>query len=130
MKAFKYLFTILSCLIGFTVNAQTEKINYADKIKGQFVLENSTCAGFEFKDKHTVLWRNEIQCMHPDTLATYWIDRKTFVTKDKKRKNQDCPPRNWIYKVEYFNGSTLKLKGIWTGWGEFTTQQITLNKNE
>lgn len=91
-------------------------------------METANCAGFEFIGNNRVIWRDESGCMSPDTLAIHWLNEKTFVTKDLKQRNEACPPRNSIYTIVYFDGETLELKKLWTGWGEYSEDTLIFTK--
>jgi hypothetical protein len=122
------LFFILSVLMAGVVGAQTPNstTDFSQKINGRFALKGADCAGFELIGNKKIIWRNEISCLSPDTFAVFWLDQKTFVTKDinKESVNKDCPPRNWIYKVLAYDGEKLILEEVWTGWGEYKTDNL------
>ena len=132
MKNSKYLAVAAALLIiGAGVYLYSEKTRIpffaSEPLSGRFVLEDATCAGFEFgSNASTVIWRNEIECGVSDTnpdyyevQALYWLDDKTFVVKDIERPDQTSPPRTHIYIVESYDGTNLTLKSLWTGWGEY-----------
>ena len=108
------------------------------RLMGRFILQGSTCAGFEFgSDSSTVIWRNEIDCTKSDTnpdyytlLAVHWLDANTFVTKDVAIEGQtpSKPPRVDIYTIVQDGGGKLILKKLWTGWGNFSTETLTFAK--
>ncbi|KQS26997.1 hypothetical protein ASG33_20890 [Dyadobacter sp. Leaf189] len=100
------------------------------KIKGRFVLNEASCAGFEFFSDKEVIWRNEITCQDPDTLLIHWLDDKSFLMKDKQPLNgaKNCPPRNWYYVVTQFDGKNLVLQELWTGWGEYRKENLKLTR--
>jgi len=56
--------------------------------------------------------------MDPDTMRLKWIDEHTFVTTFTKNIEEGCPPRNWVRKIESYDGHKLVIKNFWTGWGE------------
>jgi hypothetical protein len=99
-------------------------INYSTTISGRFILKEANCAGFDFIGKKRIIWRNELTCFDADTFAIYWLDNMTFITKDIKRINKDCPPRNWIYTVDKYDGENLILNELWTGWGEYKWSKL------
>jgi hypothetical protein len=102
-------------------NINNKAINFATKISGRFVMEDTKCAGFNFISPTLVTWTNEIDCLNPDTLKIRWLDNATFYTQDIVQLNEKCSPRVWIYQVVSFDGLHLSLKDIWTGWG-YTTK--------
>lgn len=111
--------------------AQQESKDFSKHLQGRFIMEQANCAGFEFTNTSRLIWYNEITCQYPDTLALYWINSTTFITKEIKRINETSPPRNWLYKVNAFDGTTLHLTVIWTGWGAYTErEQLLTLKNK
>ena len=103
-------------------------VDYANVLKGKFVLEGSNCAGLDFINNETVTWTNEIACDMPDTLVLFWTDASTFVVRTKERVTDGCPPRADIYKVKSFNGADLTLINFWTGWGGNKSEDLTFKK--
>jgi hypothetical protein len=102
--------------------------NLAHTISGHFILNESNCAGFNFINKDTVLWTNEIACNDPDTLKLRWLSDSTFMTRSTLRINESCPPRVDIYKVVFFSGRHITLKSIWTGWNDAKDENLELDK--
>ncbi|MCE6987613.1 hypothetical protein [Dyadobacter sp. CY323] len=102
----------------------------SSKIRGRFVLDGATCAGFEFFSDKEIIWRNEITCSEPDTMLVHWLDEKSFLVKDKRRVNvnKECPPRNLYYVVSRYDGKSLALQEVWTGWGDFTKETLKFSK--
>lgn len=106
------------------------KINtdYSKILKGKFVLDGAEYAGFDFIDSKTITWTNEIFPMDPDSMRLKWIDEKTFVTTFARFISKDCPPRNWVRKVEYYDGKKLIIKNFWTGWNDSKDYNETFYK--
>lgn len=92
--------------------------DFLNIVSGRFILKQSSCAGFDFLNDHTVLWTNESFCNSPDTLKLRWLSDSIFMTRSALQINKNCPPRVDIYKVIFFDGRLLILKNIWTGWNE------------
>lgn len=97
---------------------KTTERDYSKELKGKFILKNADYAGFDFVDDKLLTWTNEMFPMDPDSMRIKWISKDIFVGTFIKEKKDECPPRNWINKVEYFDGNKLILKDIWTGWGD------------
>lgn len=97
-------------------------------ITGRYVLEGSNCAGFDFINKSTVLWTNEISCNLQDSLKIRWLNKTTFITRSTERINESCPPRVDVYQVKSFDGKHLVLNTIWTGWNDFKDEQLDFIK--
>lgn len=127
LKLWKYTITQSVNLID-NKHSNDSSINYSKIISGRFILKEANCAGFEFIGKKRIIWRNELTCFDSDTFAIYWLDNKTFITKEIKRINKECPPRNWIYIVNKYDGKNLVLNELWTGWGEFNLGKLEFIK--
>lgn len=120
--------TVFSTEKEIIVASTDNKIDYSKKLSGKFVLESADYAGFEFIDSKTISWTNEMFPMDPDTMSLKWVSKDIFVAIFNKTNNKEnCPPSNWVRKVEYYDGKKLVLKNIWTGWGEYkdTTEAFT-----
>jgi hypothetical protein len=102
--------------------------NYAPRVSGHFILNESTCAGFNFINNDMVLWTNEIACNDSDTLKLRWLSDSTFMTRSTLRINQNSSPIVDIYKVVSFDGKHLVLKDIWTGWNDAKDETLELVK--
>jgi len=98
------------------------------RLSGHFILKEAKCAGFDFVNRTSVLWTNEVACNDPDTLQIRWLDNATFMTKSTKRMDQDCPPKVDIYQVLSFDGKHLSLKSIWTGWHDLKDDHLDFIK--
>ena len=104
---------------------------YSEENKGEKVAdEEESCAGFTFlDDAKTVLFHNEIDPLCSDEIADkmriQWIDNNAFILTDKYNNNkQNCPPRNYMYKIISINNKQAIFEEIWTGWGEYPNQKI------
>ncbi|MCR9254391.1 MAG: hypothetical protein NXI20_28515 [bacterium] len=124
----KYFLICLLAILTINFNSHCQDQDFKKILKGRYVMETANCAGFEFIGNNRVIWRDESGCMSPETLAIHWLNEKTFVTKDLKQRNEACPPRNSIYTVAYFDGETLELKKLWTGWGEYSEDALIFTK--
>lgn len=113
------------CAFGTLENQDFSKV-----LRGRFILDQAKCAGFEFLGNKQIVWRNEITCQQPDTFLIHWVDAKSFLMKDKKSPTgkKDCPPRNWFYTVEKFDGKKLQIRELWTGWGDYKSELLSLSK--
>lgn len=102
------------------VETKTENQNtdFSKVLKGKYILDDADYAGFEFIDDKTISWTNEMFPMDPDTMRLKWIDEHTFVTTFTKNIEEGCPPRNWVRKVESYDGHKLVIRDYWTGWRE------------
>ena len=132
------LILILIALGGFTYYQYQQSvrvnknlitsIDYSKEIMGRFVLKNSTQAGFNFVGNGKIIWQNELNTP-PDELSIFWLDNKTFVTKDTQRIDQTSPTRVNIYLVNSFDGQNLELKELWTGWGDYNFETLNFVKS-
>ena len=132
------LIIVLIILGGFTyyqyqqftgVNkSQNNSVDYSKEITGRFILKNSTQAGFNFVGNGKIIWQNELNTP-ADELSIFWLDNKTFVTKDTQRIDQTSPPRVNIYVVNSFDGKNLELKELWTGWGDYNFGTLNFVKS-
>ena len=98
--------------------------DYAKALLGKrLIMKDASCAGLAFTGKGTVAFYAEMECSHghaPTVEARVrWLTRDTFLTTETTRINKDCPPRNWLYKVESLTAKTARLREVWTGWNEF-----------
>lgn len=139
MKRQLLLFIVLICLVKCNNSDRDtksdKKRNSSEnlEIKGRFILKDANCAGYDFFNSKIIIWRNELTCNDPDTFSIYWLDKSTFLIKDIKIENKNCPPRVSVYKVDSFDGNNLQLLDIWTGWGDYkidTLQFVRLIKNQ
>jgi hypothetical protein len=111
-------------------------IKPAVALTGRFVLDGSTCAGFEFGTSTTqVIWRNESECTindsspdYYDTLAIYWLTNDMFVTKDIVKSDATSPPRVDIYKITSYDSKSLQLQELWTGWGAYELNTLSFTR--
>lgn len=106
----------------------TEDVDFSKMLKGKFILKGSDYAGFEFIDTKNISWTNEMFPMDPDSMRLKWIDKHTFVATFRKSSGNDCPPSNWIRKVEYYDGNKLILRNFWTGWNDLKDESETFFK--
>ncbi|SDG45798.1 hypothetical protein [Epilithonimonas hungarica] len=97
---------------------ENKNTDFSKVLKGKYILEGADYAGFEFIDDETISWTNEMFPMDPDTMRLKWIDEHTFVTTFTKNIEKGCPPRNWVRKIESYDGHKLVIRDYWTGWGE------------
>lgn len=95
-----------------------QNTGFSKILKGKFILKGADYAGFDFVDNQTITWTNEMFPMDPDTMRVKWIDERTFVATFTQKVNDDCPPANWIRKIESYDGYQLVIRNYWTGWGE------------
>lgn len=109
--------------------ALTLKDELSEKPQG-FILKDAECAGLHFVSPNLVLWTNETDCLHPDTFNLKWIDDSTFMAKDIRPLNEDCPPKVFLYKLVSFDGRRLILKDIWTGWNNLKDETLEFIKDE
>lgn len=109
-------------------NNQNIPVDYSKEITGRFILQDSTQAGFDFIGNGKVIWQNELNTP-ADELSIFWLDDKTFVTKDIQRIDQTSPPRINIYVVNKFDGKNLELKKLWTGWGDYNFDTLNFVKS-
>jgi hypothetical protein len=112
---------------GCSVKNKKEE-NFSTLIHGQFILKGSNYAGFNFINPIRVIWTNEMDSSHPDTLKLGWLNNFTFFTCEIKRMNEECPPGVSIYKVISCDGKQLILKDIWTGWNDHEDDTLILFK--
>ncbi len=105
-------------------------INYSKLIKGKYILHGAEYAGFDFIDDKTLTWTNEMFPMDPDTMKLKWISEDIFVGTFTKKHNGDCPPNVWVNKVISYDGQTLILKDIWTGWNDSKDEVKTFQSAE
>ncbi|MBS1520604.1 MAG: hypothetical protein JST50_06380 [Bacteroidetes bacterium] len=120
----KYLFFISIMLVG-VVHGQN--LQYTT-LKGRYIMKDSQCAGFDFIDSKTVLWYNELTCQYADTLRIKWIDKDTFITREKRRRNKTSPPRVEVYRIIKNDGKQVVIKSFWTGWNDFPDDLLTFIK--
>jgi hypothetical protein len=102
--------------------------NRSTRPQGKFILKGAGCAGFNFVGQGKVIWTNEMACS-PNELSIFWLDEKTFVTKDILRTNEESPPRIDIYIVDQFDGKRLVLRSLWTGWGNYRFDTLEFFKS-
>ena len=114
------LFLVVFMAIAVEVAAQ----DYSTLLKGKrLILEDTTCAGIEFKDSKTMMMYAEMECsrgLEPTLEAKIkWLTPNLFVAIEKNRIQENCPPRNWLYEIQNISGDKITIKEFWTGWGEF-----------
>jgi len=111
--------------------------DYSSLLKGKrLILQGATCAGIEFKkNTNTVLFYAELVCSPTgeptDEARVKWITPNIFVSVATKGEDQKhCPPLVKIFQVENISGNQVKLKEIWTGWGNLKDEilQYTIIK--
>ncbi|WP_439556720.1 hypothetical protein [Dyadobacter sp.] len=126
----KLTFLLTLFLAAFSSSDRNAAAPDFSEIRGRFILNEASCAGFEFFSDKEVIWRNEITCQDPDTLLIHWLDEKSFLMKDKQPPGaaKNCPPRNWYYAVTQFDGKNLVLQELWTGWGAYRKENLKLTK--
>jgi hypothetical protein len=124
------LFLFIGLFVSFShVYAQSAKPNNGHAfIKGRYIMEHASCAGFDFIDNKIVVWYSEFQCNYPDTLRLKWINENTFIVRDKTRLNKISPPRVYVYQIIKDDGKQLILKSIWTGWNDLKDTILVFNK--
>jgi len=122
MKTLQFIFFIL--IISLGCFSQTKN---AKKPSGMFLMADAKCAGMRFNNDDSITFINEIACM-PWELRAQWLDNKTFITVEKEKVQENCPPRVDVYKIISFDGKNLKLKSYSTGWGKQTEEIIRLKK--
>jgi hypothetical protein len=92
---------------------------FAKALAGKrLIMKDAACAGLAFRDKDRVELYAEMGCVDLEARLR-WLGPDTFVLTETERINQDCPPRNWIYKVESLTGKNVRLREVWTGWNDF-----------
>ena len=94
---------------------------YAQSLAGKrLVMKGASCAGLGFTAKGALEMYAELECSHghePTVRARVrWLTADIFLATETERVSKDCPPRNWIYKVEALTAKTARLREIWTGW--------------
>lgn len=92
-----------------------------------FLMKNAKCAGMKFNKDDSITFINEIGCI-PWELRATWLDNNTFVTVEKEKVQENCPPIVDVYKIISFDGKILKLKSYWTGWEKQPEKIIILKK--
>lgn len=128
-KEVKEVKTVILKEIKSSNKEQKIKTDYSKILKGKFILAGSQYAGFDFINDKTVSWTNELFPLDPDTMRLKWISDDLFVATFTKFINKDnCPPRNWVRKIEFFDGNKLVIKDIWTGWDEYKDSTETFYK--
>ena len=116
---------------------ETQTVNYSQVLKGKRLFldlsqssEEKTCTGFTFLDDgKTVLWHGDHISVCGNDVAPkmriQWIDNNSFVLIDKNQnEEQNCPPRNYIYKVVSVDNKKVVLEEVWTGWNEYPNEKI------
>ena len=107
---------------------EDKNTDFSKVLNGKYILDGADYAGFEFIDDKTISWTNEMLPMDPDTMRLKWIDEHTFVTTFTKNIEEGCPPRNWVRKVESYDGHKLVIRDYWTGWGEYKDESEVFYK--
>ncbi|GAB3824950.1 hypothetical protein GCM10028821_04980 [Hymenobacter jeollabukensis] len=102
--------------------------DYATELRGRFLIDSAECAGFEFVGSDYAIWRNEITCNDPDTFYLRWLDRTTFLAKQKHPYDEQHSPLLWVYSVDHYDGQTLRLRELWTGTGPFRDELQQLRR--
>lgn len=105
-------------------------IDFSKLLRGKYILKGAEYAGFEFVDKQTLTWTNEMFPMYPDTMRLVWINTNTFVGTFTEETNENCPPNVWINQVVSLEGKKLKLQEINTGWRDTETETHQFIKDE
>lgn len=108
--------------------SKNNSVDYSKQLTGRFTLQDSTQAGFDFIGNGKVLWQNALNTP-TDELAIYWLDNKTFITKDTQKIVETSPPRVDVYVVNKFDGKNLELKALWTGWGDYKFETLNFVKS-
>ena len=103
---------------------------FSKELNGKYILEGAEYAGFDFIDHKTLTWTNELVPMYPDTMRLKWVSEDVFVGIFTKKHNEDCSPNVWVNKVVSYDGKTLVLKDIWTGWGDSKDELKTFHLEE
>lgn len=109
-------------------DADGPSADYSRQLRGRFWLDSANCAGFEFTGGPYVIWRNELTCPEPDTFYIQWLTRRTFVAKEKNRRDTTLSPLVWLYTVRRYDGQRLQLRELWTGVGPFDTDSSWLSR--
>lgn len=96
--------------------SDSTEINYAQRLKGKYIIDGAHYAGFDFVDAKTIGWTNELFPNDPDTMRLDWINKNTFVCTFNRASDTNCRPMTWIQQIVSLEGSKLKMKEINTGW--------------
>ena len=96
--------------------APAPPVPFAKALAGKrLIMKDANCAGLALRADGRAELYAEMGCV--DTEARLrWLGPDTFVLTETRRNNPDCPPRNWIYKVESLTAKTARLREVWTGW--------------
>ena len=120
----KLILILLFFTLSFNLFSQVKKTT---KPKGTFVMENTNCAGMTFNNENSITFTNEMGCS-PWELSAKWVTDKIFITTEKEKVQENCPPRVHVYEIISFDGKTIKLKSYWTGWGKQKDDIIIMKK--
>ena len=95
---------------GYREVVSGKKLTYVD----------ATCAGVSFSKNgdDAYMYGEQGQCEPVLSLRVKWLSDKTAMLIEKNRRSNDSPPRVYVMQFKSLNGNKVKVKDVWTGWGD------------